>query len=458
MKLFARSALLDAQWAADVVFDIGADGLIDGVERDVGRAPAGAVTAQGVVVPGMVNAHSHAFQRAMAGLAERRGGDGDDDFWSWRRIMYAFVRRLTPPQCQRIAEQLYIEMLQAGFTSVAEFHYLHHRPDGAAYEPPTEMAERLLEAAAGAGIGLALLPVLYSYGGFAGAPPGAEQSRFVNDVDAFVRGLRLLHERCAGRTGVRIGVALHSLRAVAPEQIGVAVDALRDLDACAPVHIHIAEQQREVEECLAWSGRRPVEWLLENVDVDQRWCLVHATHLSDTELERLAASGAVVGLCPTTEANLGDGLFPAPAYLEAGGAIAVGSDSNITVSPVQELRMLEYGQRLLQRRRAVLGDAPHASVGATLYRRALAGGAQALALPCGRLAPGCRADLVVLDPECAALAGRRGDVLLDAWVFAGDARAVRDVMVGGRWVIRDGRHDREEPVREQFARTLTELA
>ena len=453
--LFAGSALLPTGWATDVRLEVADDGDLAAVTA--GAKADNAERLAGPVVPGMPNLHSHAFQRAMAGLAER-AGPSQDSFWTWREVMYDFVARLSPDHVGAIAAQLYVEMLKAGYTAVGEFHYLHHAPDGAAYGDPAEMSLRVIAAAGRAGIGITHLPVLYCDGGFGGAPAAARQRRFVHDGRRFVALIESLFERHAGDPQVRIGMAPHSLRAVTPDVLAEAVAALDALDAGSPIHIHVAEQEDEVAECLAWSGARPVEWLLANAAVSRRWCLVHATHMSGEETLGLARSGAVAGLCPTTEANLGDGVFPLFAYLAAGGAFGIGSDSHVSVSPVEELRWLEYGQRLTGRRRNIAVSPGSPSVGAGLYRRALAGGAQALGRPIGALEPGARADLVVLDGGHPVLAGRGGDVLLDALVFSGNDSPVRDVMVGGKWVVRDRRHDDEDDILAGYRAAVAELA
>ncbi len=466
-QLFAERALLPDGWARDVRLEVGDDGTLANVRP--GAVADGAPLASGPVLPGMPNLHSHAFQRAMAGLAERArlgsedgtagGGAGRDSFWTWREVMYGFVRRLTPEQVQAIAAQLYVEMLKAGYTAVGEFHYLHHQPNGQPYADLAEMSRRVIAAARETGIGLTHLPVLYGYGGFGGQPAGEGQRRFLNDPERFLALISDLHAELAGDPQMRLGIAPHSLRAVTPDSLAAALHGLRGLDREAPVHIHVAEQQQEVRDCIEWSGLRPVEWLLSNEAIDPRWCLVHATHMTDEEAEALARSGAVAGLCPTTEANLGDGLFPAGAFLEAGGRFGVGSDSHISISPIEELRWLEYGQRLaLKRRNLLAGDDGTASVGARLYRAALEGGARALGRPIGRLAPGCRADLIVLDDRLPTLFGRDGDLLLDALVFAGNLNPVRDVMVGGRWLVEAGRHRGEEAVFAGYRRAVAELA
>jgi formimidoylglutamate deiminase len=452
--LHCDCALLHIGWARDVRIEIDEAGDIVGIQ--VGAAPGDAVRAAGPVIPGMPNLHSHAFQRAMAGLAERRGA-GPDSFWTWRRVMYDFLARLTPEQMGAIAAQLYVEMLKSGYTAVAEFHYLHHQPDGQPYADRSEMCGRVVEAAMTAGVGITHLPTLYMQGGFGGVAPAPEQGRFLNDVDDLLGIVDELLFRYEKEVNVRVGVALHSLRAVAPGALAQLAAGVSARDDAAPIHIHVAEQTREVEECIAALGSRPVEWLLDNADIDGRWCLVHATHLTDDERARLAASGAIAGLCPTTEANLGDGIFPAVEYLSAGGVFGVGSDSHVSVSPVEELRWLEYSQRLVHRRRALLAD-EGGSVGARLYGGALAGGAAACGRPIGALAPGHRADLVVLDGDHPALLGGEGDRLLDALIFSGNTSPVRDVMVGGRWVVQEGRHEAEEDVLKVYRAAARELA
>ncbi|MDE0335931.1 MAG: formimidoylglutamate deiminase, partial [Defluviicoccus sp.] len=353
-------------WLAPGRIEIGGDGRIAAVGAGEGSERVG-----GIALPGMPNLHSHAFQRAMAGLTER-AGPGADSFWTWRETMYRFVARLDPNDVEAIAAQLYCEMLKAGYTAVAEFHYLHHAPDGSPYGDPAEMAERVTAAARRTGIALTLLPVLYDAGGFGGAPTGGAQRRFANDADRLLGIVETMRQRHGAEPGFRVGLAPHSLRAVGPESLADAVAGLDAMDGDASIHIHIAEQTREVEDCVAWSGRRPVEWLLDAHDVGPRWCLVHATHMTDGETRALAATGAVAGLCPTTEANLGDGLFPLQHYLETGGRLGIGSDSHVSVSPVEELRWLEYGQRLTSRRRNVAAS-PEGSTGARLHAAALDG-------------------------------------------------------------------------------------
>lgn len=466
LSLFAKHALLPHGWARDVRIDVAADGNIAMVHADTTAGDASAhpgdVTAAdaepvaGVVLPGMPNLHSHAFQRAMAGLAEHAGTTADS-FWTWREVMYRFVDALTPEDLRAIAAQLYLEMVTAGFTAVGEFHYLHHAPGGGAYADRAAMAEAVIAAAADAGIGITLLPVLYQSSGFGGAPAHPGQRRFLHDTDAFAALVSDLASRHADDAQVRIGMAPHSLRAVPPHALARALQDLDRVDARAPIHIHVAEQVEEVDDCLAWSGARPVQWLLEHAPVGPRWCLVHATHMTSEETQALARSGAVVGLCPTTEANLGDGLFPLADFLAAGGRFGVGSDSHVSVSPVEELRWLEYGQRLHARARNVAAHPGERSTGARLYRAALAGGAQALGRATGAIAPGQRADLVVLDDAHPQLCGRGGDALLDSYVFSGNRNPVRDVMIGGTWVVRDGVHPAEAVVAARFRATVARL-
>jgi formimidoylglutamate deiminase len=432
MRIFAREAFLPDGWAPGVALEIASDGTI--LDVRAGAAPGDAEVLDGPVVPGMPNLHSHAFQRAMAGSAERRGASGDD-FWSWREAMYALAERLDPDALRAIASEVYRAMLVAGYTAVAEFHYLHRDPRGAWYADKAATSRALVAAAQDAGIAICLLPALYAHADAGGAPLGPRQRRFASDPDDVLEIAALLRRDHAHDADVVAGACAHSLRAVTPGELRALVDgAPRDV----PLHLHAAEQTREVDAVQTALGARPVAWLLANHDVGARWCLVHATHLDAAERDALARSGAVAGLCPTTEANLGDGLFPLGPYLAAGGALGIGSDSNVSLSPVEELRWLEYGQRLAQRRRVVAAPAAGASAGETLYARAAAGGAQACGLNAGALAPGRRADLVVLDDRAAPLAGAPPGELLDRYVFATDRAAPRHVMVRGRWRVRDG--------------------
>lgn len=427
--------------------DVSAEGRLSAV--NAGATGADAERIPGAVVPGVPNLHSHAFQRGMAGLAEK-GSSKHDTFWTWRELMYRFLQELGPDDVEAVAAQLYVEMLKAGYTTVGEFHYLHHSPDGEPYDEPAEMSLRIVRAARSAGIGLTLLPSLYTSGDFGGEPPEPGQKRFVLSVEEFLRLLTRLREETTTDPCRRIGVALHSLRAVAPDDIAACLGGIEHLDPGPPVHIHVAEQMREVEACVEWSGARPVEWLLDNAPVGRSWCLIHSTHVVEPEVEALARSGAVVGLCPSTEANLGDGIFPLADFLGLGGSFGIGSDSHVSVSPVEELRWLEYVQRLTHRERNMAAGHRDASTGAILFARALVEGARALDQRVGILAPGARADWLALDPDHPVLAGREGDDRLDAWIFSGNDSPIRDVMVAGRWVVRDGRHEREEEILERY--------
>lgn len=389
----------------------------------------------------------------MAGLAEV-AGNPNDSFWTWRELMYRLVGQLSPEQIEVIARQLYIEMLKAGYTSVAEFHYVHHDPQGQAYADPAELALRISQAALDAGIGLTLLPVLYSHSGFGGQAANQGQRRFIHSSDSYLALQQRLQPLLEQRPAQRLGLCFHSLRAVTPQQIETVLAAA---DSDSPIHIHIAEQQKEVDDCLAWSGRRPLQWLYEHAPVDQRWCLVHATHAQADEVSLMARSGAVAGLCLTTEANLGDGIFPAVDFLAQGGRLGIGSDSHVSVNMAEELRWLEYGQRLRDQRRNRLYRSDQPLIGRSLYDAALSGGAQALGQSVGVLALGKRADWLVLDGDDPYIATASDDALLGRWLFAGSERQIRDVMVGGRWVVRDRQHAGELESAQAFARVLREL-
>ncbi|RJG13090.1 formimidoylglutamate deiminase [Pseudomonas cavernicola] len=447
----APCALLPEGWAHDVRLEISTSGSLEKIT--IGGSTEGAERLNGPVLPGMPNLHSHAFQRAMAGLAEV-AGNPNDSFWTWRDLMYRLVGQLDPEQIEVIARQLYIEMLKAGYTSVAEFHYVHHDSAGHPYSDPAELALRISQAAADAGIGLTLLPVLYSHAGFGGQPPSEGQRRFIHSTDSYLALHQRLRPLLAQQPAQQLGLCFHSLRAVTPEQITMVLAA--DNSDC-PIHIHIAEQQKEVDDCLAWSGRRPLQWLYEHAPVNQRWCLVHATHASSEELSSMAQSGAVAGLCLTTEANLGDGIFPAVDYIAQGGRLGIGSDSHVSVSVAEELRWLEYGQRLRDQKRNRLYRSDQPMIGRSLYDAALAGGAQALGQSVGALEVGKRADLLVLDGNDPYIATAEADAILNRWLFAGGDRQVRDVMVGGRWVIREGRHAAQEQTGQAFAQLLRDL-
>ena len=448
---FAERALLPNGWANNVRLEVSADGLLTHIQANADAQ--GAERVQGPLLPGMPNLHSHAFQRAMAGLAEV-AGNPNDSFWTWRDLMYRLVGKISPEQLHVIARQLYIEMLKAGYTSVAEFHYVHHDTNGQPYADPAELALRISQAARSAGIGLTLLPVLYSHSGFGGQVPNEGQRRFINSTENYLKLQSRLQPLLAAQPAQQLGLCFHSLRAVTPQQIK---DVLAASDRQCPVHIHIAEQQKEVDDCLAWSGRRPLQWLYENTEVDQRWCLVHATHANPEEVTLMAKSRAIAGLCLTTEANLGDGIFPAVDFLAQGGRMGIGSDSHVSLSVVEELRWLEYGQRLRDQRRNRLYGADQPMVGRTLYDAALDGGAEAMGQPIGALQVGKRADWLVLDGNDPYLATADGDAILNRWLFAGGDRQVRDVLVNGQWVVRDGRHAGEEESNSAFTQVLREL-
>ncbi|WP_349998169.1 formimidoylglutamate deiminase [Stenotrophomonas lacuserhaii] len=440
----ADRALLPQGWERDVRLTV-VDGCIGEVRTGV-AAQAGDQRLR-ILVPGVPNLHSHAFQRGMAGLTEIGGGDGDS-FWSWRELMYRFLAKLVPDAVEAIAAQAYMEMLESGFTRVGEFHYLHHDADGQPYADRAEMSARIAAAAAQTGIGLTLLPVFYAHADFGGAAPNPAQRRLIHDVDGFAQLLD------GARTALRplpdavLGIAPHSLRAVTGEELS-ALLPLND----GPVHIHIAEQLREVDACVAWSGLRPVRWLYENVAVDARWCLVHATHIDDDERARIVASRAVAGLCPVTEANLGDGLFPMQAFAREGGRFGVGSDSNVLIDAAEELRLLEYGQRLSLRGRNVIAPDAQRSSGRYLFDGAQQGGAQALGVAAG-LQPGASADLLELDADHPAMIARNGDALLDSWVFAARNGALRSVWRRGRQCVADGRHLQRDVITARFAQAL----
>jgi formimidoylglutamate deiminase len=458
-SLHAPHALLPEGWASDVRIDIAEDGSIASVcSRRAGDGePDRAVERlAGPVLPGMADAHSHSFQRAMGGLTERLGSP-EDSFWTWREVMYAFTHRIGPAEAHAIAAQLYCELLKNGYTGVAEFHYLHHAPDGKPYARPAEMAFSHVRAAQETGIALTLLPSLYACGNFGGAPLSAAQKRFATTPDSVLAMLHDLREACHGHPDMRFGVAPHSLRAVSPPLLKDLLAGLDVIDRTAPIHMLVAGQVKEVNDCVGWSDRRPVQWLLDNVPLDPRWCLVHCTHVSSVETEQLAASGAATCLCPTTEANLGDGVFPFFRYRDMNGRFSIGSSANVSQSPVEELRWLEYGQRLQLRRRNVAASPARRSVGTNLWLEAASGGAQALGRPAGAIAPGLRADLVVLDGGHLHLEGRSGDLITDTLLFFGNQRLVKDVMVGGRWIIRDGRHPAESAIEAQFRTVQSRL-
>ena len=454
--LFADHALLPTGWARAVLLQWDAHGQLTQVTPGA-QPPAGVPRAAGPLLPGMPNLHSHAFQRAMGGLTEYRGA-AQDSFWSWRELMYRFAGAITPNQLEAIATGLYVEMLEAGYTSVCEFHYVHHDEGGRPYADDRTLSLCLLRAAQAAGIGLTLLPVLYQTSGFGGTPPNEGQRRFIRRTDDMLALLQALKPACAAQ-GARLGLAPHSLRAVPPEALREAVAGLTALDATAPIHIHIAEQTAEVDACLAWSGQRPVQWLLDHAPVDDRWCLVHATHMDANEYRRAAQSGAVAGLCPSTEANLGDGIFDMAQWRAAGGRWGVGSDSHATVNAAEELLLLEYSQRLATRQRNVLASGEHAYVATAMTLAAAAGGAQASARAVAGLAVGQQADLVVLDAAHPLLQGLpTPDAMLSAHVFASHRQsAIAELWVGGQARVRHGLHALSASARAEFVSARRQL-
>lgn len=443
-SLHAINALLPGGWATGVRVEV-ADGTIARIETGV--SPQSGDETHSVLLPAMPNLHSHAFQRAMAGLAEVRGPDSDS-FWSWRSIMYKFALSMTPEQVEAVAAQLYMEMLEAGFSRVGEFHYLHHDKEGQPYANIAELAERIGAASAEAGIGLTLLPVFYAHSGFGGADPVDGQRRFINSIDSFAQLMDGSERIVASLDGAVLGVAPHSLRAVTPQELEAVVPFAKG----GPVHIHVAEQVKEVEDCVTWSGARPVQWLLEHAPVDERWCLIHATHMTEDETRQMAQRRAIAGLCPITEANLGDGTFEAPLFLTEGGRYGIGSDSNVLISLPGELRQLEYSQRLARRARNVIAE-PNGSTGRHLFNQALVGGAAALGTQAG-LSVGNPADIIALDTT--ALPYLSEDQLLDHWIFAGGVK-VDSVWVRGRKQVTGGRHIRRAEIERRFVKTMQAL-
>jgi len=445
--LWAPRAWVGGRWAESVCLQVGRDGHWSRIDAGV-AAPEGATVLSGAALPGLVDAHSHAFQRAFAGLAERRDSE-HDDFWSWRDRMYQVALRVSPEQLRDIAAQLYVELLRGGYTQVCEFHYLQHAPDGSAYADPGTLSWALADAATETGIGLTLLPVLYERAGFAQPALRPDQRRFATDADAV-----LALQRAAQQRGLNCGVAIHSLRAATPASMTRLVEGASN----GPVHIHVAEQTAEVDDCLAATGQRPIEWLASNQRLDPRWQLVHATHATPAEIDAVAAGGAGVVICPTTEANLGDGLADLPRWLAAGVPLSIGSDSNVCRDALEELRWLEYGQRLaLRRRNVAAAPGTQPATAARLFARAVEGGAAAAGFARWGFVEGARADLLVVDPTCDALRGVPMDSTLDALVFAGASDPWSDVMVAGRWVRRGGRHEAAPAIAARFERAMASL-
>lgn len=462
MKLYAENILLNDGWASKQTITI-EQGIITAI--DAGMIE-GAEIANGAVIPGMVNCHSHAFQRAFAGFSEQ-GSEGQDSFWTWRKIMYQFLAQLTEIDAKNIAKQLYIEMLKMGYTRVAEFHYLHHDLDGSTYNVGTTaenstslatMAQAIFDAAKESGIGLTLLPVLYQHSGFGAKSPNDGQKRFINSTEQFNQLVSDCFTLSEQYSNTNVGIAPHSLRAVDKTSLLSAVEHVRSLDNQAPIHIHISEQQKEVDDCLAHFGKRPVQWLLDNVELDKYWCLIHATHINESERKGIIAKEAIAGICPTTEANLGDGIFPTTAFLAEKGTIAIGSDSHISVNPIEELRWLEYAQRLIKQQRAILATDEEASVGQNLWQQAAVGGAQSTNSNTGCLAIGKQADLLVLDKNKTKLFANANKHILDSMIFASQQNPVSDVMVDGVWQIKAQQHSEQEQASDNFANLLVRLS
>jgi formimidoylglutamate deiminase len=440
---FAHALTADG-WKRDVAITIDANGMIVSVTPDakMGEHIAGAA------IPGVANLHSHAFQRAMAGLTEI-AGHADDDFWSWRELMYRFLAEITPEDAEAIATFAYMEMLEGGFTTVTEFHYLHHQPDGTAYDNPAEMTARHLTAAEATGIGMTMLPVFYAHGDFGGKPPSPGQRRFLCDINGFAQ---IVQSSVQWLPSERLGIAPHSLRAATPGEIRVVDTILQG----GPRHIHVSEQMKEVDACLSTHGVTPIRLLSSTVELSSRWCLIHCTHATPEELQLIASAGAIAGLCPLTEANLGDGIFSGHSFAAEGGSFGIGTDSNILISLSDELRQLEQSQRLARRARNVLASRG-GSTGNRIFHQALSGGASAAGLPVSGLAPGAAADIVVLDTALPEFAAARPDQFLDIWIFAMKRNAIRDVFATGKHVVADGTHINREAINKRYKEVLGRL-
>lgn len=452
MKLYAERVLLASGWQSKQTLTIE-----NGIIVDIASGKAENAECVGTVIPGMVNCHSHAFQRAFAGFSEQ-GSEGQDSFWTWRNVMYQFLATLTAEDAQIIATELYIEMLKAGYTRVAEFHYLHHDINGQHYENLATMAEAIFTASKHSGIGLTLLPVLYQYSGFGQLPPNYGQKRFINQIDTFNTLVSDCYQLSQKYTNTNVGIAPHSLRAVDKASLNKAVEHVRSLDSNAPIHIHIAEQQKEVDDCLKHYQQRPVQWLLNNCTLDQHWCLIHATHITEQECNDLITSKAIAGICPTTEANLGDGVFPTTEFLAQGGSIAIGSDSHISINPVEELRWLEYAQRLVKQQRALLATKEQPSVGQNLWTHTAKIGAQSTNSNVGELAIGKQADLLVLNENKLSLFAAKNAHVLDSLIFATQGNVINDVMVNGQWCVRNGQHPLEQEAAQAFTKLLNRVS
>lgn len=459
MKYYVENILLADGWSTNKTLTV-TDGIITAITS--GKDDDAQIIS-GTVIPGMVNCHSHAFQRAFAGFSEQ-GSEGQDSFWTWRKIMYKFLAKLTHTDAQIIAQQLYIEMLKMGYTRVAEFHYLHHDINGKNYAEQSEnhqlatMAQAIFSAADSAGIGLTMLPVLYQFAGFGEQEPNQGQKRFINSTTQFNQLVSDCFQLSKNYTNSNVGIAPHSLRAINKQGIEQAVAHVRALDSKAPVHIHIAEQQQEVEDCLNYYDKRPVQWLLDNIKLDKHWCLIHATHINEQEQQGMVDSQVIAGICPTTEANLGDGIFPTLEFTALKGTFAIGSDSHISVSPIEELRWLEYAQRLTKQKRALLASEDTPSVGQNIWQQAALGGAQSTSSNTGCLTIGKQADWLVLNEKQTGLYANNLQHLLDSVIFASRENTIQDVMVNGQWVIKNGKHKLEESSAENFTNLLAKLS
>jgi formimidoylglutamate deiminase len=452
MDFFAKTLRLPGKWANNVRFSVSSAGDFSAIKINTSAGDAEII--DGVVIPGMPNLHSHSFQRAMVGMAEYRQSE-NDDFWSWRKLMYQCVNRINPDQLQAITAQLYVEMLKAGYTSVAEFHYLHHQQNGKVFDTLTSLSDVIVEAAVDSGLGLTLLPTLYQTSGFGDKNPVQDQRRFINNIDQFGQLVEQLLRLRSSQ--IQIGLAAHSLRAIEQGALADLLALKNKIGAATPLHIHIAEQEQEVSDCIEHYACRPIEWLYDNYDVNDSWTLIHATHVTDHELQLLARSKCIVGLCPTTEANLADGVFPIKDFLDLGGLIGIGSDSHISVNPIEELRWLEYGQRLQHEKRVRLIDEDKVNNGTYLWELVSRGGALACGRPIGHIEVDKRADLLVLDEDHPILYGKQIEHVLDTLIFAGNTNIIKDVMVGGKWLVKQQRHINEDSIKKNFYEAMDSL-
>lgn len=444
---FIERAFLGHSWAKDIRLCIDSNGLISHLEENALAQESDHRLS--IVIPGLVNCHSHSFQRAMAGLTEYQLSP-TDTFWSWRKTMYHFANLVSPEDLQHIASYLYMEMIKHGYTSVAEFHYVHHQPDGRPYSSVSQLSQSIINAANIVGINLTLLPVLYMNADFGDQPLLDEQKRFANSLEGYLAIYEQAARYCSAQHQHRVGLALHSLRAVPTKIITDVINFSKSMADSCPIHIHIAEQTKEVDQSLKVLGKRPIEWLLDSYDIDKNWCLIHATHMTKEETAQVVKSGATVGICPTTEGNLGDGFFPLQSYLDQGGYIAIGSDGNTCTNPAEELRWLEYGQRLLSRTRNIASDNEERHTGTNLYKHCLVGGARSIGQKTGMLKLGFRADLLVLDECSADLSSISDDYIIDTLLFGTSKSLIKSVMINGEWKITNFNHVNQEQIRENF--------